>query len=138
MTGWPKLDLNLDIESYDEVSLEYHHLSSHSDRLPLDTDEDFFGTSSDEEVIRDIYQRMNGLPYSERIYHEIDAENYRDKVVVTYWRSGEAAYIFTFYGYSVKNGYFVFDNGEIHKYDGDFVSLTYESVKDKLKLRCGE
>ena len=132
MKGWPKLDLNLDIGSYDEVSLEYHHISSRSDRMLPDVDEDYFGTSSDEEVINDIYQRINGLPYSEEIYDEIDTENYRSKVAITFWKDGQAGYTFTFYGYSIKNGYFVFDNGEIHKYLGDFVSLTYENVKDKL------
>ena len=133
MNGWPKLELNLEIENYEEVSLEYRHISSHSDRLPLDADEDYFGTSADREIINEIYQQINGLPYSEETYQKIDTENYRSKVVVTFWKDGKAGYTFSFYEYAITKGYFVFDNGEIHKYSGDFVHGTYERFKDKLE-----
>ncbi len=133
MEGWPRLELGLDIENYDEVSLEYHHISSHSDKLPLDVDKDYFGTSANREIINEVYQSINGLPYSDETYDSIDTENYWSKVVITFWKDGEAGYTFTFYGYAVKDGYFVFDNGEIHKYSGDFVSLTYEHFEDKLE-----
>lgn len=132
MKGWPTLDLNLDIESYDEVSLEYHHRSAHSDRMPLDIDRDYYGTSADKEIISEVYQSIDGRLYSEETYNKIDTENYWSKVVITFWKDGKAGYTFTFYEYSVQNGYFIFDNGEIHKYLGDFVSGTYEKFKDKL------
>lgn len=133
MKGWPKLELGLDIENYEEVSLEYHHISSHSDRLPLDVDEDYFGTSEDREIINEIYAQIDGSPYSEETYDKIDTENYSSKVVITFWTDDETRYTFSFYEYGVKNGYFVLDNGEIHKYLGDFVSGTYERFKDKLE-----
>ena len=133
MNGWPRLDLGLEIENYDEVSLEYHHISAHSDRTPLDVDEDYFGTSSDGDVIAEIYRTIDGSLYSEETYDGIDTENYSSKVVITFWKDGEAGYTFTFYEYAVKNGYFVLDGGEIHKHLGDFVSLTYEQFKDKLE-----
>ena len=132
MVDWPTLELGLDIENYDEVSLEYHHISKHSDRLPLDVDKDYFGTSADREIINEIYQSINGLPYSEETYGKIDTENYSSKVVITFWKEGEERYTFSFYEYAIKNGYFVFDNGEIHKYLGAFVSLAYEHFEDKL------
>ena len=132
MEGWPTFDLGLDIENYDEVSLEYHHISKHSDRMPLDVDEDYFGTSADKELINEIYREIDGLPYSEETYDKIDTENYSSKVVITFRKDGGAEYTFTFYEYGVKNGYFVLDNGEIHKYLGDFVSGTYERFKDKF------
>lgn len=132
MEGWPTIELNLEIENYDEVSLEYHHISSYSDQMPLDIDRDYFGTSADREIINEIYREIDGSPYSKETYDKIDTENYRSKVVITFWKDGEAGYTFTFYEYAVKNGYFVLDNGEIHKYLGDFVSGTYERFKDKL------
>ena len=131
MDGWPTLELGLKIENYDEVSLEYHHISKHSDRMPLDVDEDYFGTSSDREIINEIYQQIDGRLYSEETYDKIDTEKYWSKVVITFWKDGEAGYTFSFYEYAIKNGYFVLDNGEIHKYLGDFVG-TYEQFKDKL------
>ena len=134
MDGWPRLELGLEIENYDEASLEYYHISKPSDRRPLDVDEDYFGTSTDRDVIAEIYQQINGLPYSEEVYDEIDTENYSSKVVITFWKDGVAEYTFTFYGYAVKHGYFVLDNGEIRKYLGDFVSGTYERFKDKLEV----
>ena len=134
MKGWPRLELGLDIENYDEVSLEFHHISSHSDRMPLDVDEDYFGTSVDRNLITEFYREIDGSPYSKETYDKIDTENYRSKVVITFWKNGEAGYTFTFYEYAVKNGYFVLDNGEIHKYLGDFVSGTYERFKDKLEV----
>ena len=134
MKDWPRLELGLDVENYDEVSLEYHHISKHSDRMPLDVDKDYFGTSANREIINEVYQSINGLPYSEETYDKIDTENYSSKVVITFWKDGEAGYTFTFYEYGVKNGYFVFDNGEIHKYLGAFVGLTYEHFEDKLDV----
>ena len=133
MSGWPRLELGLDIENYDKVSLEFHHISAHSDRMPLDADEDYFGTSADRNLITEIYREIDGSPYSEETYDKIDTENYRSKVVITFRKDGGAEYTFTFYEYGVKNGYFVLDNGEIHKYLGDFVSGTYERFKDKLE-----
>lgn len=133
MKDWPRLELRLDIENYDEVSLEYHHISKHSDRMPLDVDEDYFGTSADKDLITEIYREIDGSPYSKETYDKIDTENYSSKVVITFWKDGEAGYTFTFYEYGVKNGYFVLDNGEIHKYLGNFVSGAYERFKDKLK-----
>ena len=132
MTGWPTLELNLEIENYDEVSLEYHHISKPSDRRPLDVDEDYFGTSANREIINEIYQQIDGSLYSEETYDKIDTENYSSKVIITFWKDGEAGYTFTFYSYAVKNGYSVLDNGEIHKYLGDFVSASYERLKDRL------
>ncbi len=132
MEGWPTLDLNLEIGNYDEVSLEYHHISARSDRMPSDVDEDYFGTSADRDLITEIYREIDGLPYSEETYDKIDTQNYSSKVVITFRKDGGAEYTFTFYGYAVKDGYFVLDNGEIHKYLGDFVSGTYERFKDKL------
>ena len=133
MDGWPRLDLDLDIQNYDEVSLEYHHISKHSDRMPLDVDEDFFGTSSDRELISEIYQTIDGTLYSEKTYRTIDTENYRSKVVITFWKDGEAGYTFTYYEYAIKDGYFVFDSGEIHKFLGAFVNGTYDRFKDRLE-----
>lgn len=133
MNGWPKLELGLNIENYDEVSLEYHHISKHSDRMPLDVDKDYFGTSADREIINEVYQTINGLPYSEETYQKIDTENYWSNVVITFWKDSESMYTFSFYEYAIKNGYFVFDNGEIHKYLGDFVGITYEHFEDKLE-----
>ncbi len=133
MNGWPKLELGLDIENYDEVSLEYHHISKHSDRMPLDVDNDYFGTSADLEIINEVYQTINGLSYSEETYQKIDTENYWSNVVITFWKDSESMYTFSFYEYAIKDGYFVFDNGEIHKYLGDFVGITYEHFEDKLE-----
>ncbi len=133
MKGWPRLELGLDIENYDEVSLEYHHISKHSDWMPLDADEDYFGTSEEREIINGLYQQIDGSLYSKETYQKIDTENYWDKVVITFLKDGRAEYTFTFYGYAVKNGYFVLNDGEIRKYAGDFVSSTYEKFKDKLK-----
>ncbi len=133
MEGWPRLELDLDMENYDEVSLEYHHISKHSDRMPLDVDTDYFGTSSDEELINEVYQSINGTLYSEKTYQKIDTENYWSKVVITFWKDGEAGYTFSYYEYAIKDGYFVFDNGEIHKFLGAFVSGTYDRFKDKLE-----
>ena len=99
--------------------------------MPLDVDEDYFGTSSDREIINEIYQQIDGRLYSEETYDKIDTEKYWSKVVITFWKDGEAGYTFSFYEYAIKNGYFVLDNGEIHKYLGDFVG-TYEQFKDKL------
>ncbi len=133
MKDWPRLELDLDIENYDEVSLEYHHISKHSDRMPLDVDEDYCGSSADKDLITEIYREIDGSPYSKETYDKIDTENYSSKVVITFWKDGEAGYTFTFYEYGVKNGYFVLDNGEIHKYLGNFVGGTYERFKDKLE-----
>ena len=134
MEGWPKLELNLDVANFNEVSLEYHHIAKPSPRRPLETEDiNYLGTSSDIEIIKDLYERINGLPYSEETYTEIDTQDYRDKVIITFLRGGKAEYIFTFYGYAVTKGYFVLDNGAIHKYNGDFVSGTYENMKDKLE-----
>ena len=135
MNGWPRLDLGLDIENYDEVSLEYHHISKHSDRMPLDVDEDYFGTSSDSDIIAEIYREIDGSPYSKETYDKIDTENYWSKVVITFWKDGEAGYTFSYYEYAIKDGYFVFDGGEIHKYLGAFVHGTYERFKDKLEAQ---
>ena len=132
MTGWPQLELNLDIESYDEVSLEYHHNSSHSDRMPSDVDRHFFGTSSDKELIKDIYQSIDGVLYSEETYQKIDTENYYTKEVITFWKDGKAEYTFSYYGYAVADGYFVLDNGEIHKFLGAFAHGSYERFKDRF------
>ena len=133
MKGWPTFDLNLDIESYDEVSIEYHHaVWEPSDRRPLDEEIEFYGTSSDKEVISDVYLCINGLPYSKKTYKKIDTEKYVDKVVVQFYREGEAAYVFKFYAYGVTDGYFIFDNGEIHAYRGDFAGLTYRGFQDRL------
>ena len=135
INGWQRLDLGLDIENYDEVSLEYHHISKHSDRMPLDVDEDYFGTSSDSDIIAEIYREIDGSSYSKETYAKIDTENYWSKVVITFWKDGEAGYTFSYYEYAVKDGYFVFDGGEIHKHSGDFVSGTYERFKDKLEAQ---
>ena len=135
MTGWPTLELNLEIENYDEVSLEYHHISKPSDRRPLDVDEDYFGTSANREIINEIYQQIDGSLYSEETYDKIDTENYWSKVVITFWKDGEAGYTFTYYEYAIKDGYFVFDGGEIHKYLGAFVHGTYERFKDELETQ---
>lgn len=127
MDGWPTFDLNLDIGSCDEVSLEFN-------RLPYgrnDTEYHFSGTSADKQTIIDIYNAVNGLPYSEKIYKTIDTENYYENVIIKF-KDGEGEYVFKFYSYGVTNGYFVFDNGEIHRYYGDFISGTYEKFKDKL------
>ncbi len=132
MKGWPKLELNLDVESYDAASLEYRHIARSSSRNPSDSDKEFYGTSSDKELIAQLYQQIDGSLYSKKTYKKIDTENYRDKVVVTFYRGGETAYTFTFYGYGVKNGYFVFDNGEIHKHNGAFVGITYARFADKM------
>lgn len=127
MKGWPTFDLNLDIENYDEVCLEYTMLPyGRSDK-----EEHFSGTTADKQIIRDIYNAVNNRLYSEKIYESIDTKNYSENVTVTF-RDGEGEYVFKFYGYGVTNGYFVFDNGEIHRYYGDFVSGTYEEFKDKL------
>ena len=131
MDGWPTLNLNLDTENYDKVSLEYHHISKHSDRMPLDVDEDYYGTSSDREVINGIYQHIDLAQYSEKTYNKVDTEKYTTKVIITFWKDGEAGYTFVFFEYGIKNGYFVLDNGEIHKHLGNFSSI-YETWKDKL------
>ena len=131
MDGWPTLNLNLDTENYDKVSLEYHHISKHSDRLPLDVDEDYFGTSADSNLITEIYREIDGSPYSKETYDKIDTEKYTTKVIITFWKDGEAGYTFVFFEYGIKNGYFVLDNGEIHKHLGNFSSI-YETWKDKL------
>ncbi len=134
MDGWPRFEPNLDIQSYDEISLEYRHISKHSDRMPLDVDTDFFGTSSDKEIISEVYhQTIDGILYSEETYRTIDTENYWSKVVITFWKDGKAEYTFTYYEYAIKDGYFVFDGGEIHKYLGNFVGLAYDQFKDKLE-----
>ena len=131
MDGWPSLELGLEIETYDEVSLEYHHISKHSDRMPLDVDEDYFGTSADRALIREVYQQIDGLPYSEKTYNKIDTEKYTTKVIVTFWKDGEQQYTFVFLEYGIKNGYFVLDNGEIHKHLGNF-SHIYERYREKF------
>ena len=131
MKGWPRLELGLNVENYDEVSLEYHHISKHSDRMPLDVDEDFFGTSADREVINGIYQQINGSLYSEKTYNKVDTEKYTTKVIITFRKDGAEGYTFVFFEYGIKNGYFVLDNGEIHKHLGNFASI-YAMYKDKL------
>lgn len=132
MKGWPTFDLKLDTENYDEISLEYHHASNPSDRRPLDKEIRFYGTSFDKEVIKSVYLAINCLPYSKKIYSEIDTEEYVDKVVVQFLQNGETMYVFTFYAYGVTDGYFVFDSGEIHQYHGDFVGITYREFKDRF------
>ena len=131
MKGWPRLELGLELESFDEVLLEYHHISKHSDRMPLDADENYCGTSSDPALISEVYQQINGLPYSEKTYSKIDMEDYWSKVVVTFWKDGKAGYTFSYYEYAIKNGYFVLDDGEIHKHLGNFAHI-YEMFKEKL------
>ena len=127
MKGWPTFDLNLNIESYNEVTLEYN-------RLPYGRSKSkahFYGTSTDKEVINDIYCVINSLPYSEKNYRNINTEEYYDNIIIKFIKDYEV-FVFKFYSYGIYDGYFVFDNGETHKYCGDFVSMTYEEFKDKL------
>jgi hypothetical protein len=42
-------------------------------------------------------------------------------------------YLLTYYGYGIANGYFVLNNGKIHFVHGDFVSMMYTSIKEKLE-----
>lgn len=129
MRGWPTIELDIEIEKYDEVSLEYN-------RLPFENSSDqlhFYGTSLEKEVIDDLYKTINGLPYHKKIITNINTEKYWENVVIEF-KNDNDIYTFKFYSYGVTNGYFVFDNGEIHQYYGDFVSLTYSKYKDILVL----
>lgn len=126
MKGWPSLELNLDIDSFNEVALEYN-------RLPYGRSKDeehFYGSSTDKEVINDIYFAVDGMLYSEKIYSKIDTEKYCDNVIIKFLKDDEV-FVFKYYSYGIKKGYFVFDNGEIHKHCGNFVGI-YENFKDKL------
>ncbi len=128
MKGWPTIELNLDVESFDEVSLEYNLLPYKKNKQEAH----FYGTSSDKEVINDIYQTINGTPYSEKIYNNINTEEYWANVIIKFMKDGEEAFVFKFYSYAIYDGYFIFDNGEIHKYHDDFIGSTYDRFKDKL------
>lgn len=127
MKGWPTLDLNLDIENYNEVSIEFN-------MLPFgrrNSEAHFYGASSDKEIINDIYNAVDGVLYSEKTYKNIDTEKFSENVIVKFTK-GDEVFVFKFYSYGVTNGYFIFDNGEIHKFHGDFVGMTYEKFKNKL------
>ncbi|MDE7167390.1 MAG: hypothetical protein K2O28_00915 [Clostridia bacterium] len=128
MSEWPTIELNLDVGSFDEVSLEFN-------LLPYKKNKDeahFYGTSSDKEVINDIYCTINGRQYSEKIYNNINTEEFYENVIIKFMKDGEEVFVFKFYTYGIYNGYFIFDNGEIHKYHGDFIYGTYDRFKDRL------
>ena len=127
MEGWPTLELDLDIDGYDEVSLEYNMLSNGS----RDSEAHFYGSSSDKEIIKDIYNAVDGVLYSDETYNNIDTEKFSENVIIRFAKDDEV-FVFKFYSYGVTNGYFIFDNGKIHNYRGDFVSMTYGQFKDKL------
>lgn len=127
MEGWPTLELNWEIETYDEVSLEYNQLPYGRS----DSETHFYGSSTDKDVINGLYCAVNGRLYSEKTYKKINTEEFRENVIIKFTKDGEE-FVFQFYSYGVTNGYFIFHNGEIHKYHGDFVSGTYGKFKDKL------
>lgn len=127
MKGWPTFDLNLDIESYNEVTLEYNQLPYGRNKI----EDHFYGSSSDKEVINEIYCAINGLKYSEKTYRNINTEEYYENVIIKFINDDEV-FVFKFYSYGITKGYFIFDNGEIHKYRGDFVGITYYEFKDKM------
>lgn len=126
MTDWPTINLDLDIESYTEVSLEYNF-------IPYGDNEEvyYYGASTDKEVIKDMYDMINCFKYSPKTYGNIDTEKYTDKVIIKFMKDSEE-YVFQFYAYGIYDGYFIFDNGEIHKYHGAFVAASYEDFKDRL------
>ena len=73
MNGWPTIELNIEIAKYDEVTLEYN-------RLPFENSSDklhFYGTSFEREVINDLYNTINGLPYHQKIITDINTEKTR-------------------------------------------------------------
>lgn len=127
MKGWPTIELNLDIDSFNEVTLEYNRLPYGRSEL----EDHFYGSSSDKEIINDIYCVIDGLPYGEKTYRKIDTEEYCDSVIIKFIKDDEV-FVFKFYSYGITKGYFIFDNGEIHQYRGDFVGITYAEFKDKL------
>ena len=128
MKDWPTIELNLDVESFDEVSLEFNLLPYKKNK----DEEHFYGTSSDKEVINDIYCTINGSKYSEETYSHINTEEYWCNVIIKFMKDGEEAFVFKFYSYAIFDGYFIFDNGEIHKYHGSFIHATYDRFKDRL------
>lgn len=130
MTDWPEMNLDLDIETYDEVSLEYHVLPYKDNKYSRD-EFHYYGSSTDIDVIKDIYNLLNGLKYSEKTYSNIDTEKYVDRVVIKFTKDSEE-YVFKFYEYGIYDGYFIFNNGEIHRYYGDFVGISYMYFKDRL------
>ncbi len=127
MSDWPTISLNLDIESYDEVSLEYNLLPYKKNKEEIH----YHGFSSDKEVIKDIYELLNYLKYSKETYSKINTEEYWDNVIIKFIKAGEE-FVFKFYSYAIYDGYFIFNNGEIHKYHGDFVGMSYDKFKDRL------
>ena len=127
MNGWPTIDLNLDVESYDEVSLEFNILPSKQNKDEFH----YYGSSTEKDVIKEIYETINCFHYSEKTYDSINTEEYWENVIIKFTKDSEE-YVFKFYSYAIYDGYFIFNNGEIHKYHGDFVSASYEHFKDKL------
>ncbi len=127
MVGWPTLSIDPEIAKSDEVSIEFK-------LMPTEWNDEkyFYGTSFDERVINDIYQSLICYQYSEETVTEINTEQYWDNVNVKFWKGGEVTYALSFYSYGIYDGYFIFENGEIHKYHGDFVSGIYETYKDRL------
>ena len=127
MTDWPTFNLDPEIAESDKVSVEFN-------LLPTDWNDEkhYYGTSSDTRVINDIYTTINYCKYSEDTVDEINTEKYWDNVNVKFWKGGEVTYALSFYSYGIYDGYFIFENGEIHKYHGDFVSGIYETYMERL------
>lgn len=128
MTDWPTFNLDPEIAESDGVSVEFNLLPYKKNKDELH----YYGTSSDARVIYDIYTTINYCKYSEETVDEINTEQYWENVNVKFWKGGEVTYALSFYSYGIYDGYFIFENGEIHKYHGDFVSGVYENYKDRL------
>ena len=126
MKDWPTIDLQLNIEDYDEVSLEYNLMPNKNNEQGIH----FCGVSSDRDVISDIYSSINNSKYSKEIVKRINTEKFRNNVIIKFTKEDET-YVFQYYSYGIYDGYFIFNNGEIHKYHGAFATI-YDRFKDKF------
>jgi hypothetical protein len=127
MNNWPVINLNLEIENYHEISIQYNTLP-YKNSLE---ETHLFASSNNQDIIFDLYNLINELHYQKKAINKLDTRHYWENIIIEF-QSDKEQYYFKFYSYGVKNGFFIFDNGEIHKYYGDLVNLIFSRYQNTL------
>lgn len=125
MKYWPYCDLPDEILQYQNISIEISKNRSYPESDNITTTK-YVGTT--ENAVVRIYNMIEHLNVSPKPV-DIEFPSYIDKVFIVF-SSDNSEYVFEFYGFGIKDGYFVFNHESTHIYPGDFVGLIIGVIED--------
>lgn len=126
MEKWPYCDLPNAVATYGSIFVEtiVNHPSNNGSQTKIHK-----YSSESPEVVLAFYKAIEAMHVApKKSYRVFNA--FWQKVSILF-KKEDLSYKFQFYELKMTDGYFVFDNGDIYAFKGDFFSVT-ESVVKKI------